>query len=147
MTSDEFRRHGREVIDWIADYLERVEDLPVLSQVQPGEIRAALPRHPPRQGELFEAILGDLDDIILPGITHWQSPNFFGYFPANSSGPAVLGDLVSSGLGIQGMLWTTSPAATELETHVMDWLVEMLGLPRRFLSSGAGGGVIQDSAS
>ena len=147
MTSDEFRRHGREVIDWIADYLERVEDLPVLSQVQPGEIRAALPQHPPHQGEPFGALLGDLDDIILPGITHWQSPNFFAYFPANSSGPAILGDLVSSGLGIQGMLWTTSPAATELETHVMDWLVEMLGLPKRFLSSGAGGGVIQDSAS
>ena len=120
MTSEEFRRHGREVIDWIADYLDHVEDFPVLSQVKPGEIRAALHPLPPERGEQFAAILADLDDVILPGITHWQSPNFFGYFPANSSAPAVLGDLVSSGLGVQGMLWATSPAATELETHVMD---------------------------
>jgi aromatic-L-amino-acid decarboxylase len=147
MTPDEFRTHGRQVIDWIADYLERVEELPVMSQVEPGDIRAKLPSHPPTKGEPFEAVLSDLDEIILPGITHWQSPNFFGYFPANSSGPAILGDLVSSGLGVQGMLWATSPAATELETHMMDWLVEMLGLPERFSSAGAGGGVIQDSAS
>ena len=147
MTPDEFRKHGYETIDWIADYLERVEDLPVLSQVEPGEIRGALPPHPPGRGESFQAMLADLDEVILPGITNWQSPNFFAYFPANSSAPAVLGDLLSSGLGVQGMLWATSPAATELETHLMDWLVEMLDLPDRFLSSAAGGGVIQDSAS
>jgi aromatic-L-amino-acid decarboxylase len=147
MSPDEFRARGREVIDWIADYLEHVEELPVMSQVHPGDIRAKLPPHPPSQGEPFDSVLGDLDTIVLPGITHWQSPNFFGYFPANSSGPAILGDLVSSGLAVQGMLWATSPAATELETHMMDWLVEMLGLPERFSSVGAGGGVIQDSAS
>lgn len=147
MSPDEFRLNARLVIDWIADYLERVEEFPVLSQVAPGEIRAKLPDHPPVAGEPFDTILADIDDVVLPGITHWQSPNFFGYFPANSSGPAVLGELLSAGLGVQGMLWTTSPAATELETHVMDWLVQMLGLPDRFLSTSAGGGVIQDSAS
>ncbi len=147
MTPDEFRRHGRAVVDWIADYYERIESLPVLSRSRPGEIRASLPVDPPAEGEPFEAILRDVDRLILPGITHWQSPNFFAYFPANASGPAILGDLLSSGLGVQGMLWATSPACTELETHVLDWLVGMLGLPDSFRSSSAGGGVIQDSAS
>ena len=147
MTAEEFRRHGRAVLDWIADYYENIESLPVLSRVQPGEIRSSLPAHPPEEGEPFEDMLRDTIDLILPGVTHWQSPNFFAFFPANTSGPAILGDMLSSGLGVQGMLWTTSPACTELETHVMDWLVEMLDLPDRFLSSNAGGGVIQDSAS
>ena len=147
MTPDEFRHHGRAVVDWIAEYLERVEELPVLSQVQPGDIRAALPASPPRHGESFDAILADVDRVLLPGLTHWQSPNFFGYFPANSSGPSILGELLSAGMGVQGMLWATSPAVTELETHVLDWVVELLELPERFRSTGAGGGVIQDSAS
>ncbi len=147
MTPGEFRRRGREVIDWIADNMEWVEELPVLSRVEPGEVRRRLPPSPPGRGEPFEAVLRDLDEIILPGITHWQSPNFFAYFPTNASGPAILGDLVSSGLGVQGMLWPTSPACTELETHVLDWMVEILGLPDRFRSSGRGGGVIQDTAS
>ena len=95
----------------------------------------------------LEAILGDIEKLILPGITHWQSPNFFAYFPCNASGPAILGDLLSSGFGVQGMLWATSPACTELETHVLDWLVEMLDLPRKFQSSSTGGGVILDSGS
>src|SRR6516225_8945109 len=116
MTPDEFRRHGREVIDWIADYMERVEQLPVLAQVKPGEVRDRLPEHPPQQGEPFEAILKDVNDVILPGVTHWQSPNFFAYFPCNNSGPSILGELLSAGLGVQGMLWATSPACTELET-------------------------------
>jgi len=147
MTPEEFRRWGRETIDWIADYMERVEQYPVLSQVRPGETRAKLPAAPPAAGEPFDALLGDLDRIILPGITHWQSPSFFAYFPANVSGPSILGELVSAGLGVQGMLWATSPACTELETHVLDWVVQMLGLPERFASASAGGGVIQDSAS
>ena len=147
MTPDEFRRHGREAIDWIADYMEQVEQLPVLSQVKPGEIRSRLPDRPPQQGEPFAAILRDLDEIIMPGITHWQSPNFFAYFPSNNSGPSILGDLLASGLGVQGMLWATSPACTELETHVLDWLVAALALPERFRSTTAGGGVIQDTAS
>jgi aromatic-L-amino-acid decarboxylase len=147
MTPDEFRRCGRAVVDWIADYYERIESFPVLSQVQPGEIRASLPPEPPEHGEPFDAILKDVGELILPGITHWQSPNFFAYFPANASGPAILGDLLSSGLGVQGMLWATSPACTELETHVLDWLAGMLGLPDKFKSGTAGGGVIQDTAS
>jgi aromatic-L-amino-acid decarboxylase len=147
MSGDDFRRYGRAVVDWIADYYEQIESLPVLSQVQPGQIRAGLPPHPPSAGDAFEDILQDVTDLILPGLTHWQSPNFFAFFPANASGPAILGDLLSSGLGVQGMLWATSPACTELETHVLDWLVEMLGLPAKFLSSAAGGGVIQDTAS
>jgi aromatic-L-amino-acid decarboxylase len=147
MTSEEFRRQGHAVVDWIADYQSRVESFPVLAQVKPGEIRSKLPPSAPEHGEAFDQILGDMERVILPGITHWQSPNFFAYFSANASGPAILGDLLSSGLGVQGMLWSTSPACTELETHVLDWLVPMLGLPEKFLSSGSGGGVIQDTAS
>ena len=147
MTPEDFRRHGHAVVDWIADYYSRIESYPVLSRVKPGQIRAALPARPPDKGEAFPAILADIEKLILPGVTHWQSPNFFAYFPANASGPAILGDLLSSGLGVQGMLWATSPACTELETHVLDWLVEMLGLPQKFLSTSTGGGVIQDTAS
>jgi aromatic-L-amino-acid/L-tryptophan decarboxylase len=147
MTPDEFRRHGHAVVDWIADYYARIESYPVLSPAKPGQIRASLPANPPARGETFDAILGDIEKLIVPGITHWQSPNFFAFFPANASGPAILGDLLSSGLGVQGMLWATSPACTELETHVLDWLVGMLGLPEKFLSTNTGGGVIQDTAS
>ena len=147
MTPAEFRHYGRTVVDWIADYYEQIESLPVLSRVDPGHIRSTLPAGPPEYGEPFEDILKDVADVILPGLTHWQSPNFFAFFPGNSSGPSILADLLSSGLGVQGMLWATSPACTELETHVLDWLVEMLGLPQKFLSSSSGGGVIQDGAS
>src|SRR6266849_76594 len=149
MSPEEFRRQGHAVVDWIADYHSRIESFPVLSRVQPGEIRSKLPPTAPEQSEAFDQILGDIERVILPGITHWQSPNFYAYFPANASGPAILGDLLSSGLGVQGMLWSTSPACTELETHVLDWLVPMLGLPEKFLSSSSssGGGVIQDTAS
>jgi len=147
MTPDEFRRWGREAVEWVARYMERVEELPVLAQVTPGQVRAALPPHPPERGQPFGALLRDLDEVIMPGITHWQSPSFFAYFPANASGPSILAELLSAGLGVQGMLWSTSPACTELETHVMDWLVDLCGLPDRFRSTGAGGGVIEDSAS
>ncbi len=147
MSAEEFRRYGRQVVDWIADYWSRVESLPVQSRARAGETRKLLPAHPPEHREPFEALLADLDRIVLPGVTHWQHPRFFGYFPANASGPAVLGDLISSGLGVQGMLWATSPACTELEQHVLDWLAELLGLPLRFRSDGPGGGVIQDTAS
>jgi aromatic-L-amino-acid decarboxylase len=147
MTPDEFRKTGHELIEWVAAYMEGIDRFPVLSQLAPGETRAKLPASPPEHGEQFEEIIGDLDRIIIPGITHWQSPRFFGFFPANASGPAILGDLISSGLGVQGMLWATSPACTELEAHVLDWLVEMLGLPAGFRSDTVGGGVIQDSAS
>ena len=147
MTPEEFRRHGKAVVDWIADYYEHVESYPVMSQGKPGQIRASLPKNPPAQGEPFEAMLRDVEKLILPGITHWQSPNFFAFFPSNTSFPSIMGEMLSAGLGVQGMLWATSPACTELETHVLDWLVEMLGLPAKFLSSSNGGGVIQDTAS
>ena len=147
MTPEEFRQHGRAVVDWIADYHQRIESYPILSQVQPGQFRASLPSEPPLQGEAFATVLRDVDTVVVPGITHWQSPSFFAFFPANASGPAILGELLSAGLGIQGMLWATSPACTELETHVLDWLVDMLGLPDKFKSERTGGGVIQDSAS
>lgn len=147
MTAEEFRACGKAVIDWIADYWERVEGLPVLSRAAPGDVRAALPAHPPMHGEPFAAMMADVDRVVMPGVTHWQSPNFFAYFPANVSGPSVLGELLCAGLGVQGMLWATSPACTELETHVMDWVVDMMGLPTKFSSSSTGGGVIQDTAS
>ena len=124
MTPDEFRTHGRAVIDWIADYMETVESLPVRSTVDPGEIRAKLPPHPPVNGEPFDAVMRDLDEVVMPGVTHWQHPKFFAYFPANTSGPSILGDLVASGLGVQGMLWQTSPAGTD-----------MPGRPARFTAS------------
>jgi aromatic-L-amino-acid decarboxylase len=147
MTIDEFKNNAYKVIDWIADYYKNVDSFPVLSQAAPGDIRSKLPDHPPEDGETFEAVLADMNEKILPGITHWQSPNFFAFFPCNSSGPAILGDMLSTGLGVQGMLWATSPACTELETHVLDWLVDMLDLPEKFKSTGTGGGVIQDTAS
>lgn len=147
MSPDEFRKQGRQVIDLIADYMENVESYPVLSQVAPKDIYNQLPPNPPIHGEPFENVMEDVNRIILPGLTHWQSPNFFAYFPTHASGPSILGDLLSSGFGIQGMLWSTSPACTELETLVLDWMVEIAGLPQRFRSSSTGGGVIQDSAS
>lgn len=147
MSPDEFRRHGRALVDWVADYMERVEDLPVQSSVEPGEIRGGLPSSAPEAPEAFEDILRDLDSKILPGLTHWQSPKWFAYFPANASPPSILGELAAAGLAVQGMLWSTSPACTELEGLVLDWLVELLGLPESWRMKGPGGGVLQMSAS
>jgi aromatic-L-amino-acid decarboxylase len=146
-TPDEFRRHGHEVVEWVARYLETVEGRPVQSAVEPGWVREQLPSSPPTAPEDFADLLADLDRVIVPGTTHWQHPGWFAYFPTGASGPSVLADLVSSGLGVQGMLWATSPACTELEAHVLDWMAEALGLPDRFRSDGAGGGVIEESAS
>ena len=147
MTPEQFRTEGKKIIDWIADYYENIENYPVLSQVKPGEIKASLPENAPQQGESIDDMIRDVDEKIMPGITHWQSPNFFAFFPANTSFPSILGDLISSGLGVQGMIWATSPAATELETRVLDWLAEMMGMPEKFKSTSTGGGVIQDTAS
>lgn len=148
MSGDEFRQSAIEAVDWLIRYQDQlVKELPVLSRSAPGSIRDKLPLEPPGKGESFDQILRDVDKIILPGLTHWQSPDFFAFFPANSSYPAILGELLAAGLGVQGMLWATSPACTELETHVLDWLVDMLALPEAFKSTQAGGGVIQDSAS
>ena len=147
MTPAQFREEGKKVIDWIADYYENIEKYPVLSQVKPGDIKDSLPKSAPQQGESMDEMMRDIDEKIMPGITHWQSPNFHAYFPANTSFPAILGDLISSGLGVQGMIWATSPAATELETRVLDWLAKEMGMPESFLSTSTGGGVIQDTAS
>jgi aromatic-L-amino-acid decarboxylase len=146
MTPEEFRRHGHATVNWIADYWSGIEDQTVLSSLQPGEVLDLLPAGAPEAAEPFEDLLADVDRI-LPGITHWQHPMFFGYFPANASPPAVLGDLLSAGLGVQGMLWATSPACTEVEVRVLDWLADLLDLPPAFRSTSTGGGVIQDSAS
>ncbi|MFG1800639.1 pyridoxal-dependent decarboxylase [Micromonospora carbonacea] len=147
MDPEEFRRAGHAVVDWIADYWATLGQRPVTSQDPPGAVAAALPAGPTAHGEPVSALLADLDALVAPRLTHWQHPGFFGYFPANTSGPSVLGDLVSSGLGVQGMLWASAPACTELETVMLDWLAGLLGLPERFRSTGPGGGVIQDSAS
>jgi aromatic-L-amino-acid decarboxylase len=143
MTPDEFRRAGHELIDWIADYRERVVrgEFPVMSRAAPGELRAALPGAPPQDPEDFSAIRRDLDALILPACTHWQDPRFHGYFPSNGLPAAVLGDLVSTGLGQLGLNWQSSPALTELEEVCLDWWRQMLGLSERW------SGVIQDTAS
>jgi aromatic-L-amino-acid decarboxylase len=148
MTPEEFRRHGHALVDWIVDHLERVEDRPVSATVAPGEVRAGLPEHPPTEPEPFEQVLADVERVIVPGLTQWQHPSFFAYFPANTSYPSILGELLSAGLGVQGMSWVTSPACTEVETLMLDWMRELLDLPERFDSRSAnGGGVIQGSAS
>jgi aromatic-L-amino-acid decarboxylase len=147
MSVDEFRRRGKEAVDFIADYWERVGTLPVLCPLKPGETMGKMPAHPPERGEPWEDVRADLERIMVPGLTHWQSPSFFAYFPANGSFPAIIADMISTGLGVQGMLWATSPACTEVETRVLDWLVGMLGLPDSFLSTGSGGGVIHSTAS
>jgi aromatic-L-amino-acid decarboxylase len=141
MDHEEFRRQGHLVVDWIADYRARVADLPVMSPVEPGAVRAQLPPAPPEQPEAFAAVLADLDRIVLPGLSHWQHPRFFGFFPANGSLASVLGDYVSTGLGALGLSWQSSPALTEVEEVVTDWVRQMVALPEEF------SGVIQDTAS
>jgi aromatic-L-amino-acid decarboxylase len=143
----ELREAGPDVLAWAARYLDEVADRPVFSEVAPGWVRDQLPAHPPPQAEPWEAILADLDRVVVPGTTHWQSPGWYAYFQSNSSAPAVLAEALITTFGTQGMLWRTGPACTELETLVLDWLAELLGLPDRFRSDGPGGGVIQDSAS
>jgi aromatic-L-amino-acid/L-tryptophan decarboxylase len=141
LSSTEFRKQGRHIVDWIADYLENIEKYPVKSQVSPGDIYKQLPENPPDIPDSFDQIMEDFKRVIIPGITHWQSPNFFAYFPANSSFPSILAEMITAGLGVQCMKWDTSPAAAELEEMVMNWLKKMIGLPQEFH------GVIQDTAS
>ena len=142
-----FRRNAYALVDWIADYLAGLDDRPVREPAGPGDVRAKLPDLAPEQSESFQAVLADLDRVVVPGLTHWQHPGWFAYFPAQSSPPAVLGELAAAGLGVQGMLWSTSPAATEIESHVLDWLVDLLGVPQEWKTTGAGGGVLQSGAS
>ncbi len=141
MTPEEFRRFGHLLIDWVADYRARMADLPVMSTVEPGALKAALPGAPPQGPEPFDAILADLDRLIVPGLSHWQHPRFHGYFPSNGDLSSVLGDYLSTGFGVIGLSWQSSPALTELEEVVTDWLRQMVGL------SPAWSGVIQDTAS
>ncbi|MEO8479886.1 MAG: pyridoxal-dependent decarboxylase [Gemmatimonadota bacterium] len=141
MTPEEFRQHGHEVVDWIADYWRDIGERPVVPDIRPGEVRASLPSHAPESGASFETIMADFDRLIVPGITHWGHPGWFAYFPSNASPPSVLAEMLTAGLGAQCMSWITSPAATELEQVVMEWLRELLGVPVGFTGS------IQDTAS
>jgi aromatic-L-amino-acid/L-tryptophan decarboxylase len=141
MNRDEFRKHSHQLVDWMADFFEEVEALPVKSKVAPGDIIKQIPLSPPQEGEGFDEMFKDFKEIIMPGITHWQHPSFFAYFNANNSYPSILGEMIMSTLGAQCMSWQTSPAATELEERVMQWTGELIGLPDTF------SGVIQDTAS
>ena len=142
-----FRRNAYALVDWIVDYLGGLDERPVREPVSPGDVRAKLPAHAPERPESFQAVLADLDRVVVPGLTHWQHPGWLAYFPAQSSPPAVLGELAAAGIGVQGMLWSTSPAATEVESHVLDWLVDLLGVPQEWKTTGPGGGVLQSGAS
>ncbi len=141
MNENEFRKYGYKIIDRIAEYLSNVEKYPVRSQSKPGEIKSQIPNYPPNEKQDFEIILRDFEEIIVPGITHWQSPNYFAYFPSNTSYPSILGELLSSGIAVNGFSWETSPAATELEEVIMNWFRDIIGLSPEFT------GVIQDTAS
>lgn len=148
LSTEEFRRLGHRMIDWVADYLDHLEDHPVLHEVTPGRVRAMVPDQAPEHAEPMDDVLDDLDRVVLPGITHWQHPGWFAYFPASASPASVLGEIAAAGLGVQGMLWSTSPAVTEIESAVLDWLVDLLGLPATWrVDTGPGGGVLQMSAS
>src|SRR6266568_1386295 len=141
MGAEEFRRYGHEIIDWIADYFDRIEDLPVLAQIEPGDLKAQLPTSPPQQGEPMQAILADVDRLIVPALTHWSHPSFFAYFATSTSAPGIFGEMLSAAFDVKSMLWRTSPAATELEEVVLDWLRQMMGLDVGF------SGIIYDTAS
>lgn len=141
MTADEFRKHAHDLVEWMTDYMQNVGRYPVKSAVKPGEIFSKIPDTPPEKPESFDEFMHDLEEIIMPGMTHWQSPNFFAYFPANTSPPSILAEMIIATLGAQCMIWETSPAATELEEKMMIWLRDLINLPSYFE------GVIQDTAS
>jgi aromatic-L-amino-acid decarboxylase len=141
MDAEVFRAHGHRLIDWVADFFSTVEDYPVLARVRPGDITQRLPQRPPARHESFESIFDDFEKILLPGVTHWNHPGFFAYFPTSGSGPGVLGELLTAALNAQAMLWRTGPAATELEEVTLSWLGQLMGLPSSFE------GVIYDTAS
>ena len=141
MDTKQFRKHGHEMVDWVADFMDNIEKYPVHPDIQPGEIKAKLPKEAPIKGEEMKDIFNDFQNVIMPGITHWQHPYWFAYFPANNSPPSILGEFLTAALGAQCMIWKTSPAAEELEEVTMEWLRKMIGLPEGMV------GVIQDSAS
>ena len=141
MNAEEFRRFGHELIDWIGDYFERIEELPVLSQIEPGDLKAQVPSSPPRQGEPMSEIIADVDRLIVPALTHWSHPSFFAYFATSTSAPGIFGELLSAAFDNKAMLWRTSPASTELEEVTLDWLRQMMGLDAGY------SGIIYDTAS
>ena len=141
MSREEFRRFGHELIDWVADYFEHIEDLPVLAQIEPGDLKAELPAAPPQRGEAMEQIIADLDRLIVPALTHWSHPSFFAYFATSTSAPGIFGELLSAAFDNKAMLWRTSPASTELEEVTLDWLRQMMGLDAGMT------GIIYDTAS
>jgi aromatic-L-amino-acid decarboxylase len=141
MPAEEFRKYGYEVVDWIANYFENIEQYPVLSQIEPGSLKNSLPDSPPESGENFGDVLGDVDKLILPAVTHWNHPNFHGLFSTSTSSVGVFGEMFAAAFDMKAMLWRTSPASTELEDVTLDWLRQMLGLPKQFE------GIIYDTAS
>jgi aromatic-L-amino-acid decarboxylase len=141
MDKESFRQYGYQFVDWLVEYFEKIETLPVKPNLKPGDVRKKLPEKPPVLGESMDSVFQDFQDIVFPGITHWQHPSWFAYFPANNSPPSILAEMLTAGLGAQCMVWQTSPAAAELEEVVMEWLRQMLGLPEGMA------GVIQDTAS
>jgi aromatic-L-amino-acid/L-tryptophan decarboxylase len=141
MPREEFRRFGHELIDWISDYFETIDEKPVLAQIEPGDLKAQLPLHPPEQGEPMQEIIADLDRLIVPALTHWSHPSFFAYFATSTSGPGIFGELLSAAFDTKAMLWRTSPASTELEEVTLDWLRQMMGLDAGY------SGIIYDTAS
>src|SRR5689334_25051087 len=141
MDTQEFRRFGHELIDWIANYFDHIEDLPVLAAIEPGDLQAQLPVTAPEQGEPMEQIIADLDRLIVPALTHWSHPSFFAYFATSTSGPGILGELLTAAFDTKAMLWRTSPASTELEEVTLDWLRQMMWLDPRMV------GIIYDTAS
>ncbi|KAK3193282.1 hypothetical protein Dsin_024592 [Dipteronia sinensis] len=145
--AEQLRDYAHQMVDFIADYYNSIESFPVLSQVQPGYLHKLIPDSAPNHPESLQNVLDDVQAKIFPEVTHWQSPNYFAYYPSNSSVAGFLGEMLSAGLNIVGFSWITSPAATELEMIVLDWLGKMLKLPEHFLSTGQGGGVIQGTAS
>uniref|UniRef100_A0AAR2L959 Aromatic-L-amino-acid decarboxylase n=1 Tax=Pygocentrus nattereri TaxID=42514 RepID=A0AAR2L959_PYGNA len=149
MDTAEFRRRGKEMVDYVADYLENIEKRQVYPDVEPGYLRSLIPEEAPEQPETYEDVVKDIERVVMPGITHWHSPYFFAYFPTANSFPAILADMLSGAIGCVGFSWAASPACTELETVMLDWLGKMLNLPEEFLAGtkGKGGGVIQGTAS
>src|ERR1700716_4754700 len=141
MSKEDFRRFGHELVDWVAEYLEHVEDLPVLAQIEPGDLKAQLPASPPETGEPMEEIIKDVDRLIVPALTHWSHPSFFAYFATSTSAPGIFGELLSAAFDNKAMLWRTSPASTELEEVALDWLRQMMGLDAGYT------GIIYDTAS
>ncbi|HJZ67472.1 MAG TPA: pyridoxal-dependent decarboxylase, partial [Blastocatellia bacterium] len=141
MSADDFRTYGHQIVDWIADYLSHPERYPVLSRNKPDQLKEALPKSAPQSAEPMEAMLADLDEIVVPGVTHWNHPGFFAYFATSGSAPGILGEMLSAAFNVNAMLWRTSPSATELEEVTLAWLRQMIGLPEEF------GGVVYDTAS